>query len=76
MVILSIGSVAVIYSAWHMNLPIFSLGWIADCLAWIPLLMISVSADKYDNENKSTHDLPRSKADQKVHRPYRNNTIG
>lgn len=68
MVILSIGSAAVIYSAWYMNLPIFSLGWFVYCLAWIPLLMIFVSADKYDNKNKSTHDLPKPIAAQKSHR--------
>jgi len=62
MFIISIGSAAVIYSAWHMNLPVLSLGWIAYCPAWIPLLMILVSADKYDNEIKSMHDLARSKA--------------
>ncbi len=68
MVILSIGSAAVIYSAWHLNLPIFSLGWFVYCLAWIPLLMIFVSADKYDNQHKSSHDLPRPKVTHKLHR--------
>ncbi len=68
MFILSIGSAAVIYSAWFINLPIFSLGWFVYCLAWIPLLMIFVSADKYDNKNKSKYDLPRPKAAQKLHR--------
>ena len=68
MVILSIGSAAVIYSAWHMNLPIFSLAWFVYCFAWAPLLMIFVSADKYDNKHKSTHDLPRPKAAHKLHR--------
>jgi len=68
MFILSIGSAAVFYSAWYMNLPIFSLGWFLYCLSWIPLLMIFVSANKYDNKNKSAHDSPRPIEAPKLHR--------
>jgi len=68
MFILSIGSAAVLYSAWHMNLPVFSMGWLLYCLAWIPLLMIFVSADKYDSETKSKYDSPRSKDHTRSHK--------
>jgi hypothetical protein len=67
MFILSISSTAVIYSAWYMNLPIFSLGWFVYCLSWIPLLMIFVSASKYDHKNRNTHDLPMPIGAQKSH---------
>ena len=56
MIILSIGSAAVIYSAWYMNIPIFSFGWFLYCLSWIPLLMIFVSAEKYDKSVEKEED--------------------
>jgi hypothetical protein len=66
MYILSIGSAAVFYSAWYMNLPIFSLGWLFYCLAWIPLFMVFVSANKYDHKNSTKHDLPMPIGSRKI----------
>ena len=71
MFILSIGSAAIFYSAWFMNLPVFSSGWFMYCAAWIPLLMIFMSADKYDREN--TQELSKQKTTQKLHRAVQNN---
>lgn len=51
--VLSLVSIAVFYSAWYLNLPIFSSEWCLYCIAWLPLIMIFVSAYKYDNKNKS-----------------------
>ena len=66
MFILSIASAAIFYSAWYMNLPVFSLGWFFYCLAWVPLLMAFVSANKYDHENESTHDIPIPMGSRKI----------
>lgn len=67
--ILSIGSAAVFYSAWYMNLPIFSLGWFAYCLAWTPLFTIFMSANKYDNENtkETLEQTAAHKAQRTIH---------
>ena len=51
--LLSTASTAVLYSAWHMNLTMFSLDWILYCIAWLPLLMLLASAFKYDQTNKN-----------------------
>ena len=46
------GSTAVFYSAWYLNIPMFSLDWFLYCIAWIPLLILFVSAYKYDIKKK------------------------
>ena len=59
--ILSIGSTAVFYSAWYMNLPFLSLDWFLYCLAWVPLAVLLISVYKYDQKKKSAHDLATAK---------------
>jgi len=58
--IIPIGSLAVFYSAWYLNLPIFSSDWFLYCFSWTPLLLIFVTAYKYDTKNdiknKRTHE--------------------
>lgn len=67
--ILSTGLVAVFFSAWYMNLPMFSLDWILYCIAWLPLLMLFVSAFKFDQTNKSSRISSKARATEKLNSP-------
>ena len=55
-IVLSIGTTAIFYSAWYMDLPILSLNWFLYFLAWTPLIVMFISKYKYDQKRKRTLD--------------------
>lgn len=74
-IILSTGSLAVFYSAWHLNLTMFSLEWFLYCIAWTPLLMLFIAAYKYDKTKINTHDLDKAET-KNLQKPNKSKKTG
>ena len=60
LLIIFISLTALFYSAWYLNFPFLSLDWFLYCLAWIPLIVILISAYKYDIKKNRKQELPNT----------------